>query len=182
MGNAPPISEQKLKELRKKYDKDGELARGYAWHEDNNGLEWEEFKALAVEVGELQGLKKPAESDVDDRCFDALDVKTIFLGLDEDKTLSCQQWMWSGVVSIQEFEAAYAKLEEQLQAAAKAKAKSKAKAKADAKPKAAKAKAKAKAAEVTLAEGQTSIFDAMPGFNSFVRDLGISSLFEEDSR
>ncbi|CAK9001147.1 Probable calcium-binding protein CML18 (Calmodulin-15) (AtCaM-15) (Calmodulin-like protein 18), partial [Durusdinium trenchii] len=152
MGNAPPISEQKLKELLKKYDK------------DNNGLEWEEFKALAVEVGELQGLKKPVSEEK---------LKTIFLGLDEDK---------SGVVSIQEFEAAYAKLEEQLQAAAKAKAKSKAKAKADAKPKAAKAKAKAKAAEVTLAEGQTSIFDAMPGFNSFVRDLGVSSLFEEDSR
>eukprot|EP00435_Cladocopium_sp_Y103_P066732 s849_g29.t1 len=134
MGNAQPISDEKLKELRRKYDK------------DDNGLSWAEFRELAVEVGELQGLKTPVSEEK---------LKKIFEGLDADK---------SGVVSIQEFEAAYAMLEKQLQAAAKAKAKAKAKAQGKA-----KAEGKAKPKPKPKAEG--SIFDALPGFGSFVPEL-----------
>ncbi|CAJ1336215.1 unnamed protein product [Effrenium voratum] len=158
MGNAPPISAQQLKQLRNKYDKDG-----------NGDLSWEEFKALALEVGQLQGLKTPVSEEK---------LQKIFQGLDADS---------SGSVNFQEFEAAHAKLQEQLQAAAKAKAKAKPKAKAEGKAKAKpKPKAKAPAADA-VAENQASIFDSLPGFDSFiptigVPDLGVSSLFAEDSR
>lgn len=145
MGNAQPISDAKLKELRRKYDK------------DDNGLSWNEFRELAVEVGELQGLKTPVSEEK---------LKKIFEGLDADK---------SGVVSIQEFEAAYAMLEKQLQAAAKAKAKAKAKGKAKSEGKA-KPKPKPKAAAPAPAEVEGSIFDALPGFGSFVPDLSLPEL------
>ncbi|CAE7597840.1 PFP-BETA2 [Symbiodinium natans] len=157
MGNAPPISAQQLKQLRSKYDKDG-----------NGDLSWEEFQALALEVGELQGLKQPVSDEK---------LLKIFKGLDKDS---------SGSVNFQEFEAAHAALQAQLQAAAKAKAKAKPKAKGKAKPKP-KAKATAEAVQAEepkteVQDGQASIFDSLPGFGSFVPDLGVSALFAEDTR